>query len=375
VNPKEQETAIAELEERVDRLRILYDQYFLGFEKLEPTVPRKDVDRRFALLRKEQVRNTALRFRFNVVTQKYNTYQMYWQRICRQIEEGTFKRHVRRARARFGEGRGGEISVDVDLGELDAMDMDEVLAEAEAAASGAPVERDLPPSPPTAAADASLVRPTPNAPAAARPATAFVITKRQREDLDALGPESVPPPITGVRAAPPQLRPAPLPPGAKPRVVVRKVGPGEPMRARQASQPEIVARPPAPSQPDVRARPPAPSEPDARPRLPLPSPLRMPVRPPMPSRPEAPAAAPVAPPSRPGAPSSRSPIVVAPPMPASMRPPGSAPRVPLPPPSGPPQKVRPPMPSRPEGDDAQPPKPRPPLPSQITAPKKSDGNG
>lgn len=101
MNTQEQEVLLSELETRVDRLRVLYDQYFLGFEKLEPTVPRKDVDRRFAVLRKEQIRNTALRFRLNVLTQKYNTYSMYWMRVCRQIEEGTYKRHVQRARQRF----------------------------------------------------------------------------------------------------------------------------------------------------------------------------------------------------------------------------------------------------------------------------------
>ncbi|MDF2697306.1 MAG: hypothetical protein K0S65_5689, partial [Labilithrix sp.] len=69
---KELEIALAELEERVDRLRASYEQYFMGYEKIEPGVQRKDVDRRFTLLRKQQIRNTALRFRFNVVTQKFN---------------------------------------------------------------------------------------------------------------------------------------------------------------------------------------------------------------------------------------------------------------------------------------------------------------
>ena len=64
---KELEIQLSELEERVDRLRALYEQYFMGFEKLEPSVQRKDVDRRFTNLRKIQIRNTALRFRFNVV--------------------------------------------------------------------------------------------------------------------------------------------------------------------------------------------------------------------------------------------------------------------------------------------------------------------
>ena len=74
---KELEIALSELEERVDRLRALYEQYFMGYEKIEPSVQRKDVERRFVALRKQQMRNTAMRFRFNVVTQKYNTYAMY----------------------------------------------------------------------------------------------------------------------------------------------------------------------------------------------------------------------------------------------------------------------------------------------------------
>jgi len=101
VDQKELELLINELETRIDRLRKLYEAYFLGFEKLEPTVPRKDVDRRFAELRKEQIRNTGLRFRLNMLTQRYNTYQTQWIRVCREIEEGTYKRHLQKAHARF----------------------------------------------------------------------------------------------------------------------------------------------------------------------------------------------------------------------------------------------------------------------------------
>ncbi len=97
----EVEKLVGELELGVDRLRSLYEQYFMGIEKLEPTVPRKDVDRRIHVLRKEQIRNTALRFRFLMILQRYNTYQSHWQRICREIENGTFKRHMMRAQRRF----------------------------------------------------------------------------------------------------------------------------------------------------------------------------------------------------------------------------------------------------------------------------------
>ncbi len=111
MEPVDLEKLIGELEIALDRLRGLYDQYFVGLEKIVPGVLRKDVDRRFYVLRKEQIRNTALRFRFQMVLQRYNTYQTYWQRICREIENGTYKRHLMRAERRFGSARPGPRSV------------------------------------------------------------------------------------------------------------------------------------------------------------------------------------------------------------------------------------------------------------------------
>lgn len=94
---EELDVQLAELEVRLERLRALYEQYFLGFEKLEPTVARKDVDRRIWTLRHEHIRNTARRFKLQTLIQRYNTFQQYWQRICREIENGTYRRHLARA--------------------------------------------------------------------------------------------------------------------------------------------------------------------------------------------------------------------------------------------------------------------------------------
>jgi hypothetical protein len=103
VEQVEIERLVGELEIGLDRLRSLYDQYFMGIERIEPAVPKKDVDRRIHVLRREQIRNTGLRFRFQMLLQRYNTFQSHWQRICREIESGTYKRHVMRAQQRFGE--------------------------------------------------------------------------------------------------------------------------------------------------------------------------------------------------------------------------------------------------------------------------------
>lgn len=93
---------LTELDDRIDRVRALYEQYFLGLEKLEPQVPRKEIDRRIWTLRREQIRNTAQRFRFNTIIQRYNSLQQYWGRVTREIENGTYRRDVMKAAARFG---------------------------------------------------------------------------------------------------------------------------------------------------------------------------------------------------------------------------------------------------------------------------------
>ncbi|HEX2732565.1 MAG TPA: MXAN_5187 C-terminal domain-containing protein [Polyangiaceae bacterium] len=100
MTPEEFDHELDELEIRVERLRALYEQYFLGIEKIEPGVARKDVDRRFWAMKKIKVRNTAKRFKLQVLTQRYNTLQQYWTKVCRQIENGTYVRHLVRARRR-----------------------------------------------------------------------------------------------------------------------------------------------------------------------------------------------------------------------------------------------------------------------------------
>src|SRR3954471_19624948 len=69
----------------------------MGIERIEPAIPRKDIDRRIYVLRREKIRNTAKRFKLQTIISRYNTFQQYWQRICREIELGTYKRHVIKA--------------------------------------------------------------------------------------------------------------------------------------------------------------------------------------------------------------------------------------------------------------------------------------
>jgi hypothetical protein len=239
VEQPEIEILVSELETAVDRLRSLYEQYFMGFEKLEPAVPRKDVDRKIHVLRKEHFRNTAMRFRFQMILQRYNTYQTHWQRVLREIEAGTYKRHVLRAERRFGDSSarrsapppplpaappalpqpGAELSRDVaaQLAELD-LDFDSPgTSPGIGPPSGRPTPGPPAPRPNRSVASPLPPRPTPSVPSplpprpipALRPAAPPAVPPAR----PAPAAPAVIPASAAVRQAPP---PAPLPPRPAP---------------------------------------------------------------------------------------------------------------------------------------------------------------
>ena len=261
----ELEKFVGDLEIAVDRLRSLYEQYFMGIEKMEPMVPRKDVDRRIQVLRKEQIRNTAQRFRFQMVLQRYNTYQTHWQRICREIENGTYKRHVLRARQRFGDAaRPGSLPPPPEP-KAAAAPVTPPLARPGAPASGelarelAELEREFAPRGDLGKDDLDVARPA-AAPGAAR---RLGPVWRKAEPVAPRAP-SVPPPPPAARAA---AAPPPLPPRM----------PASPPAPRMAAPAVAVpgASPP-PRLPSARPAPPA--APAARPP-PIPAPASLLPRP------------------------------------------------------------------------------------------------
>ncbi len=127
---REFEQQLHEAETRLERLKALYEQWFQGMERLEPVVPRKDVERRLQVLRKNVPRNTSLRFRFQQLAQRYSTYSVYWGRVARQIEEGTYRRDLMKARqhrqqARMHRDKTRQQTREDDL--LETIDLDELL--------------------------------------------------------------------------------------------------------------------------------------------------------------------------------------------------------------------------------------------------------
>ncbi len=83
-----------QLDQRIARLRVLYDQYFMGIEKLEPMYQRKEIVKIFNLSQILKLGSTVHRFRYRAMQQKFTSYSSYWDRIVRLIEEGHMRRGV-----------------------------------------------------------------------------------------------------------------------------------------------------------------------------------------------------------------------------------------------------------------------------------------
>lgn len=179
-------TVVEELEGELASLRVAYEQYFLGVERKPPTQQHDQLRKRLTQLRNTVVRQTAVKFRVQSLYNKYLTYDRLWQRTLMEIEAGTYKRDVFKAKM-HSQRRSEKTSVE-----------EKTLAEK---APEAPAVAAVPPPPPR---DAMHERPPP------------------------------PPAIT---AATPAMKPPPIPKGTAPMGVNTNKLPVPPARAAAGTGP------------------------------------------------------------------------------------------------------------------------------------------
>lgn len=244
------EEALDNLDHTVDRVKVLYEQYFLGIQKQPPTFIHSDVERKIREIAQLQIRNTALRYRFAMLQQKIGSYNSYWRRTVRQIENGTYARNLSKI-GRQAAKTGNDIPEEI-LAAMPKRMREQVRRDREAAiaiearrsdrVSGAPREVEVPLAPLDEA----------DAPASSR--RGVYVLDECDPDLDvdacfaAITDENREP--TGV-GPPPQPEPArpvlpaiPKPPAAKPPInQTIKLGTIAPPIAAQRATPP---KPPAP---------------------------------------------------------------------------------------------------------------------------------
>ncbi|CAN5175629.1 hypothetical protein BH11MYX1_BH11MYX1_23440 [soil metagenome] len=119
------------LDKKLDRLKTLYEQYFLGIQKQAPSFIHNDVERKIRDLTQMNLRNTGVRYRLATLTQKFGSYNSYWRRTLRQIENGTYARQLQKV-GRDAVRSGADVPEEI-LAAMPKRMRDQVMRDREAA--------------------------------------------------------------------------------------------------------------------------------------------------------------------------------------------------------------------------------------------------
>ncbi|MFB1484808.1 MXAN_5187 C-terminal domain-containing protein [Corallococcus sp. RDP092CA] len=253
-----------ELEAAIAELRNSYEQYFMGMERQAPIRAHEDLKKRMMKLKGAFVRSTAVKFRVQSLHNKFLTYERLWTRTLQEIEDGTYRRDLAKARRRAEKkkpgasaGQKGVVELPEEIDDMDFEEIEELagrrpinepklaseyLAEQQTAAGGTPFR------------GTSAV-----APAAARPAAAPVTVPPAgaprgtpaglvppKQGVPAVSPVSGLPSIAPVGGGTPAAGTSKLPsvaPGGTPAAGRPAVPPG--MAAKAPAAPQQAARPAA----------------------------------------------------------------------------------------------------------------------------------
>lgn len=123
------------LEAELASLRNLYEQYFMGLERHPPTNTHADLKKRFLRLKSGFIRSTAAKFRVAAVHSKYLTYERLWTRTLQEIEAGTYKRDLLKARRRAEsrkappgkDAQKGVVELPEDISDMEFEEVEEIL--------------------------------------------------------------------------------------------------------------------------------------------------------------------------------------------------------------------------------------------------------
>jgi hypothetical protein len=89
---------ISELSNELEGLRAAYEQYFLGIERRPPTQRHDKLKKRVVAIQTSTVKQTAVKFKAQSLNMKLLTYERLWSRTLQEIETGTYRRDVFKAK-------------------------------------------------------------------------------------------------------------------------------------------------------------------------------------------------------------------------------------------------------------------------------------
>jgi hypothetical protein len=85
------------LEIKLNQLKLDYEKYFIGTRPTEPAQLRSEIQKTIIKWSNTRITNSALRFKFNSMNGRYQAFKRQWDGVLRQIEAGTYKRHIFKA--------------------------------------------------------------------------------------------------------------------------------------------------------------------------------------------------------------------------------------------------------------------------------------
>jgi hypothetical protein len=178
---------LKELDVALAELKAHYEQYFVGVERQPPNQAYGDVRGRLAKLRTGYVGSAVLKFRIQALQQRFTTYDRLWQRTLQEMENGTYRRDLFKARRRRKTGE----------------------------APAAPAERKEAPKAPVAAEPAPIPQGTQSGAAKAPPPSIPTATQGgtvRPGPVPAVAPVAIP---TGTQGGVRRAPPAPIPTGTQ----------------------------------------------------------------------------------------------------------------------------------------------------------------
>lgn len=101
------------MEVKLKQLKLDYEQYFCGSRPREPQQLRREVQKHVTECTQVPIQNTALRFRFNSINSRFQCFKRQWDMTLREIESGTYKRHLFKADLHERESRLGSAATGV----------------------------------------------------------------------------------------------------------------------------------------------------------------------------------------------------------------------------------------------------------------------
>jgi hypothetical protein len=94
---------LRKLERDLDQLRRAYEKFFVGSRERPPQNQRAQVTRQIRELEGTRISNTSQRFRFRSLQQRFVSLKQKWNRVQREIEQGTYTPHKQKAKKRMEE--------------------------------------------------------------------------------------------------------------------------------------------------------------------------------------------------------------------------------------------------------------------------------